>query len=66
VQSEYAWQTIFFTLLAALALAADWRRHHRREAYRAAARAAWVPWPLIAVLALIAAALCAAMWLRGD
>jgi len=66
VQSDYAWPTIFFALLAILSLAADWWRHNRRDARRAAARAAWVPWPLIAVLALIAVAICAAMWLRGG
>ncbi|WP_340315602.1 hypothetical protein [Rhizorhabdus argentea] len=66
MQPEYVWPTMFLVLLATLSLAADWWRHHRREAHRAVARMGWIPWPLIAVLALIGAAICAAMWLRGG
>jgi hypothetical protein len=66
VQSDYAWPTLIFTLLAALSIAADWWRHRRREADRAAGRAGLVPWPLITILAMIAAAMCAGLWLRGQ
>ena len=57
---------ICWALLAGLSIAADWWRHRRREADRAAGRARLVPWPLITILAIIAAAVCAGLWLRGG
>jgi hypothetical protein len=65
VQSDYAWPTLFFVALALLSVAADWWRHRRRDADRAAGRAGLVPWPLITILALILTAVCAASWI-GD
>lgn len=62
MQSDYAWPTILFVALAVLSIAGDWNRHRRRTADRQHARPAWVPWPLITILALIAAAYCAALW----
>ncbi|ARR56212.1 hypothetical protein HY78_23520 [Rhizorhabdus wittichii DC-6] len=65
MQSDYAWPTLLFVALAVLSVAADWRRHRRREADRQAGRTGWVPWPLVTVLALIMTALFAAWWI-GD
>lgn len=64
MQSDYAWPTMAFVALALLSVAADWRRHRRRDADREAGRAPWVPWPLVTILALIVAALCAAAWIH--
>lgn len=66
MQSDYAWPTLICVLLAALSVGADWRRHRRRDADRAAGRTRLVPWPLITVLTLIASAFCAALWLKGS
>ena len=66
MQPDYAWSTLAFIALAGFSVAADWRRHRRREADRVAGRPGLAPWPLITVLALIAAAMCAALWLRGE
>jgi len=66
VQSDYGWPTLVLFALAGVSIAADWRRHRRRDADRAQARTGWVPWPLVTILALIAAAFCAALWLRGE
>lgn len=66
MQSDYAWPMLVLIVLAGLSTGADWRRHRRRDTDRAQARTAWVPWPLMTILALIAAAFCAALWLRGD
>ncbi len=66
MQSEYAWPTLFFVALAGLSVAADWRRHRRREVDRARGRTGWVPWPLVGILSLIIAAVCAAHWIRGE
>lgn len=66
VQSFYAVPTLLFTVLAALSVAADWWGHRRRDADREAGRVGLVPWPLIAILALIAAAFSAALWLHGG
>ncbi len=66
MQSEYAWPTLAFVVLAALSVAADWWRHRRRKAEPATAGAGWVPWPLFTILALIAGAYCAALWLHGN
>jgi hypothetical protein len=65
VQSEYAWPTLFFVALAILSVAADWRRHRRRDADRAAGRAGWIPWPLVTIIALILVAVSVAWWI-GD
>jgi hypothetical protein len=64
VQSDYAWPTLAFVALALLSVAADWRRHHRRDANRQAGRPGWVPWPLVTILALILAAMCTAAWIH--
>ncbi|KRB85697.1 hypothetical protein ASE00_02665 [Sphingomonas sp. Root710] len=66
MQSDYAIPTLAFVALAILSVAADWRRHRRREADRAAGRAGWMPWPLLSILSLIAAAYCAALWVKGN
>lgn len=65
MQSDYAWPTLFLAAVALLSVAADWRRHRRRETDRVLGRTGWVPWPLITVLSLILAAVCAASWI-GD
>ncbi|KKC24486.1 hypothetical protein [Sphingomonas sp. SRS2] len=65
MQSDYAWPTLSFVALALLSVAADWWRHRRREADRIWGRAGWMPWPLISVLSLVAAAYCAALWIKG-
>ena len=65
MQSDFAWPTVSLVVLAALSVAADWWRHRRRETGRFAVRTGWVPWPLITILSLVAAAYCAALWLRG-
>ena len=65
MQTDYAWAALAFVMLAALSVAADWRRHKRRETDRVRARTMWVPWPLITILSLIVAAYCAALWLHG-
>jgi len=56
--------TLFFAGLALLSVAADWRRHRRREADRARGRTGWVPWPFITIIALILMALCIAAWIN--
>jgi hypothetical protein len=66
VQSYYVWPLAAFVALAVLSAAADWRGHRRREADRAAGRMALVPWPLVMLLALIAAVFCAALWLHDG
>lgn len=66
MQSDYAIPTLAFVALAILSVAADWRRHRRRDADRAAGRAGWMPWPLLSILSLIAAAYCAALWIKGG
>jgi hypothetical protein len=66
VQSDYAWPTLAFVALAVLSVAADWWRHRRPKADRPVAKPAWVPWPLIAILCLIAAAFSGAAWLQGG
>lgn len=66
MQSDYAWPTLAFAALALLSVAADWWQHRRRDSDRQAGRAGLVPWPLVTILALIAAAMCAALWLNGD
>ena len=66
MQSDTAWLALAFVALAVLSVAADWWRHRRREAGDMRARESWVPWPLIAILALIAAAFSAAVWLHGG
>ena len=66
MQSDYAWPTLLFAVLAALSVVADRRRHHRREADRVAGRTSFIPWPLITILALIAGAVCAGLWLKGG
>ena len=65
MQSDYVWPMLVSIVLAGLSTAADWRRHRRRDADRAQARTGWVPWPLVTILALIAAAFCAALLLHG-
>jgi hypothetical protein len=52
-------------MLALLSITADWWRHRRREEDRLKGRAGWMPWPMISVLSLIAAAYCAALWIKG-
>ncbi len=49
-----------FALLAALASLADRRRCHRADLDRVG----WVPWPLVLIIALLGAAICAAFALR--
>lgn len=65
MQSDYVWPMLVLIGLAGLSIAADWRRHRRRDTDRVQARTGWVPWPLVTILALIAAAFCAALWLQG-
>lgn len=65
VQSDYAWPCLFFAALALLAIAADRIRSRRQDLGRSRARVAWMPWPLITILSLIAAAIFAALWI-GD
>lgn len=66
MQSDTAWLTLAFVALAVLSVAADWWRHRRLMADATLSRAGWVPWPLITILALIAAAFSAAVWLHGG
>jgi len=66
VRSAYGWPTIALAALAALSLAADWRRYRALTVDRSRSRTGWAPWPLITVLALIATAFCAAAWLRDG
>lgn len=66
MQSDYAWPTLAFVVLAVLSIAGDWLRHRRLKADDTLSRAGWVPWPLISILALIAAAVCGAHWLQGG
>jgi hypothetical protein len=66
MQSPYAIPTLLLAALAVLSVAADGWRHRRRHAGRRDGRVGWMPWPLIAILAAIAAAFCAALWLRGG
>ena len=65
MQSEYAGPALSFVALAGLSIGAEWLRERRRAEDRAKARAGWIPWPLITILSLIAAAYCAALWIRG-
>lgn len=46
--------------LAGLAILGDRRRHRRSDLDRVG----WVPWPLVLIVALIGAALCAAVAIR--
>ena len=66
MQSDYAWPTLAFVALAVLSVAADWLRHRRLKADGTLSRAGWVPWPLVTILALIAAAFSGAAWLHGG
>jgi hypothetical protein len=66
VQSDYAWPTLTFVALAVLSVAGDWWRHRRVKADRTLSRAGWVPWPLVTILSVIAAAFSAAAWLHGS
>ena len=50
-----------FTALAGLAFAADYRRAHRRDLDKVG----WMPWNLVQILAIIAAAGAAAFALRS-
>jgi len=48
--------------MAAFAVAADWWRHRRKDADREVGKVRLIPWPLMTILALIAAAVSAALW----
>jgi len=65
MQSDYAWPTLSFVALSLLSVAVDAWRHGRRKAGLPSAGMGWVPWPLITILALIAAAVGASHWLQG-
>jgi hypothetical protein len=64
VQSDYAWPTLSFVVLAVLSVAVDWYGHRRRDANRQSGRAGLVPWPLVTVFALILAAMSAGLWIH--
>ncbi len=66
MQSDYAWPTLSFVVLAVLSVAADWWRHRRREVDRQAGRVSIIPWALVSLLSLIAAVMAAAMWLHDQ
>lgn len=67
MQSDYAWPTLIFGALAALSIAVDWLRHKRKgEPGEPLPVWALLPWPLVAMLALIVTAVSGALWMRGD
>jgi hypothetical protein len=49
-------------VLAGIAMFGDRRRHRRHDLDRVG----WMPWPLILVIALMAAAVCVAFALHAD
>lgn len=55
------WLTAAALLIAATAALADRRRHRRRDLDRVG----WMPWPLIQILAMIAAAIGIAFALKA-
>jgi len=63
VQSFYAAPTLLLAFMAAFSLAADVWGHRRKDADREAGKVGLIAWPLMAILALIAAAVSAALWL---
>ena len=67
MQSDYAWPTILFGVLAALSIAVDWLRHRNRDARRGKPDIfGYISWPLIAMLALLVTAYFGALWLKGE
>jgi Na+/proline symporter len=65
VQSDYAWPTMLFGALTALSIVVDWLRHRSRDERRGKADIfGYIPWPLIALLALLLTAYFGALWLK--
>ncbi|HWL46579.1 MAG TPA: DUF2231 domain-containing protein, partial [Sphingomonadaceae bacterium] len=61
-QAAWWWAAGGFMVIVLVAIVADRRRMRRRNLDRPG----WVPWPLVLVLALLAAVLCAILALGGS
>jgi cytochrome bd-type quinol oxidase subunit 2 len=61
-QATWWWVAGAFVVIVFVAMFADRRRMHRRNLDRPG----WVPWPLVLILSLIAAVLCAILALGGS